>query len=138
MFQKSPFPQAAPSFSPDGRWLAYCSTESGEQKVYVVPLPGPGGKTQVSPGGGCVPRWRKDGKELSYLSADNEIMSAEVKTSGVNFEVGEVKPLFETRVYRYNGGYDVTADGQKFIVAYEAGQPNAVITLVENWDAGMK
>jgi hypothetical protein len=72
------------------------------------------------------------------LSADNEIMSAEVKTSGVNFEVGEVKPLFETRVYRYNGGYDVTADGQKFIVAYEAGQPNAVITLVENWDAGMK
>ena len=134
VFQKSPFPQAAPSFSPDGKWLAYCSTESGEQKVYVVPFPGPGGKTQVSPGGGYAPRWRKDGKELFYLSADNKIMSAEVKAEGGTFQVIAVKPLFETRVYRYNGGYDVTGDGQKFIVAYEAGQPNAVITLVENWD----
>ena len=58
VFQKSPFPQAAPSFSPDGKWLAFCSTESGEQKVHVVPFPGPGGKTQVSPGGGYAPRWR--------------------------------------------------------------------------------
>jgi len=138
LFQESPFPQAAPTFSPDGKWLAYCSTESGEQKVYVVPFPGPGGKTQVSPGGGCIPRWRKDGKELFYLSTDNKIMAADVKANGGNFEVGGVKPLFETRVYRYNGGYDVTGDGQKFIVAYEAGQPNAVITLVENWDAGRR
>ena len=138
LFHSSPFPEASPAFSPDGKWLAYCSTENGTQGVYVSPFPGPGGKTQVSPGGGCVPRWRKDGKELFYLSNDNKIMSVAVKTSASGFEVGEVKALFETRMYRYNGGYDVSADGQRFIVAYEAGQPNAVITLVENWDAGLK
>jgi len=138
LFEKSPFAQSVPAFSPDVKWLAYCSMESGEQKVYVEPFPGPGGKTQVSPGGGCIPRWRRDGKELFYLSTDNKIMSAEVKTTGGDFAVGAVKALFQTRLYRYNGGYDVSADGHRFIVAYEAGQPNAVITLVENWDAGLK
>ncbi|HXW61947.1 MAG TPA: protein kinase [Candidatus Acidoferrales bacterium] len=122
-------------FSPNGKWLAYCSTESGEQKVYVVPFPGPGGKWQVSPGGGCYPRWRRDGKELFYLSPDNRVMAAEVKTDGSSFGIDAVKPLFETRVYSSieGGGYDVAADGQRFIICHEPGQPNVVITLVANW-----
>ena len=122
------------SFSPDGKWLSYCSSESGAQKVCVVPFPGPGGKWQVSPGGGCYPRWRRDGKELFYFSADNKIMAAEVKADGSSFIVGTVNPLFETRAFRSGyGSYDVTADGQRFIVCYEPGQPNVAITLVENW-----
>jgi len=122
-------------FSPNGKWLAYCSTESGEQKVYVVPFPGLGGKWQVSPGGGCYPRWRRDGKELFYLSPDNRVMAAEVKTDGSSFGIDAVKPLFETRVYSSieGGGYDVAADGQRFIICNEPGQPNVAITLVENW-----
>ena len=67
------------------------------------------------------------------MFADNKTMSAEMKAEGGTLQVIAVKSLFETRVYRYNGGHDVMGDGQKFIVAYEAGQPNAVITLVENW-----
>jgi eukaryotic-like serine/threonine-protein kinase len=138
-FLQSQFPAILSSFSPNGKWLAYCSTESGEQKVYVVPFPGPGGKWQVSPGGGCYARWRRDGKELFYLSPENRIMAAEVKTDGSSFAIGAVKPLFETRVYRSTfGGYDVAADGQRFMICYEPGQPNVAITLVENWDAELK
>jgi serine/threonine protein kinase len=129
----------ASAFSPDGKWLAFCSSETGEQKVYVVPFPGPGGKWQVSPGGGCFPRWRRDGKELLYLSPDNKVYSAEVKATGSSFEVGTVKSLFEIRVYRsVYGGYDVTADGQRFVFAHESGQPNAAITLLVNWDSQLK
>ena len=132
-----PLPQAqspafASAFSPNGKWLAYCSSESGEQKIYVVSFPGPGGKWQVSPGGGCYPRWRHDGKELFYLSTDNKIVAAEVRGDASSFSVGAVNALFETRVYRSAfGGFDVAADGQRFIVAYEPGQPNVAITLVE-------
>ena len=104
-----------------------------------MPFPGPGGKWQVSPGGGCFPRWRRDGKELFYLSADNKIVATEVKADRTNFSIGAVNPLFETRVYRTAfGGFDVAADGQRFIICYEPGQPNVAIALVENWDAGLK
>jgi len=139
-FLLSPFAMLFSAFSPNGKWLAYCSTESGEPKTYVVPFPGPGGKWQVSPGSGCYnPRWRRDGKELFYLSADNKIMAAEVNASGASFTIGAVNPLFETRVYRSNfGGFDVTADGQHFIICYEPGQPNVAITLIENWDAALR
>jgi eukaryotic-like serine/threonine-protein kinase len=132
-------PAFASAFSPNGKWLSYCSSESGEQKIYVVSFPEPGGKWQVSPGGGCYPRWRRDGKELFYLSADNKIVAAEVRADGSSFAVGTVNALFETRAYRSAfGGFDVTADGQRFIIPYEPGQPNVAITLVENWDAELK
>ncbi|HXW94061.1 MAG TPA: hypothetical protein VEK33_26160, partial [Terriglobales bacterium] len=138
-FVQSQFTAFVSVFSPNGKWLAYCSTESGEQKVYVVPFPGSGGKWQVSQGGGCYPRWRRDGKELFYLSPDNRIMAAEVKTDGSSFGIGPVKPLFEASVYTsILGGYDVAADGRRFIICYEPGQPNVAITLVENWDAEPK
>jgi eukaryotic-like serine/threonine-protein kinase len=138
-FLQSPFTMVRSSFSPDGKWLAYCSNESGDLKVYVVPFPGPGGKWQVSSGGGDFPRWRHDGKELFYLSLDSKMMAAEIKASGSSFAIGAVRQLFETRAYRSQvGAYDVTADGQRFIIAYEPGQPNEAITLVENWDADLR
>jgi Tol biopolymer transport system component len=137
-FRISEFSEREPNFSPDGKWLAYCSNESGQYKVYVVPFPGPGGKWQVSPGGGCNPRWRRDGKEIFYFSQDNKVMSADLRTGGSTFEVGATHTFFETRSYGIFGRYDVTADGQRFIVPYDAGQPTAAITLVVNWDTELK
>jgi WD40 repeat protein len=138
--QQSPvFTMLRASFSPDGKYLAYCSNESGSFKVYVVPFRGPGGKWQVSTGEGDEPRWRHDGKELFYLSLDNKMMAAEVNSNGSSFVIGAVKPLFESRPYRtLVGSYDVSADGQRFILVYERGQLNAAITLVENWDAELR
>lgn len=137
-FLQTPFVLQRATFSPDGRWIAYCSNESGESKVYVVPFPGPGGKWQLSPGGGCFPRWRHDGKELFYLSSDNKMMAAEVRANGSSFEIGAVHSLFETRPNRTFGAYDVTGDGQRFFIAYDSMRPNTAITLVENWDAELK
>jgi len=138
LFRKSQFAEREASFSPDGKWVAYCSNESGEYKVYVVPFPSPGGKWQVSPAGGCGPRWRRDGKELFYLSSDNKMMAAEVKASRSSFEVGAIHTLFATRPYGVFGRFDVSADGQRFVIPYEAGQPTAAITLVVNWPAELK
>jgi dipeptidyl aminopeptidase/acylaminoacyl peptidase len=138
LFQKSQFAEREASFSPDGKWVAYCSNESGEYKVYVVPFPGTGGKWQVSPGGGCGPRWRRDGKEIFYISSDNKMMATEVKAGGSSFEVGATHALFATRPYGVFGRFDVTADGQRFLIPYETGQPTAAITLVVNWPAELK
>jgi Tol biopolymer transport system component len=132
-------PAVRSSFSPDGKWLAYGSFETGNLNVYVVPLFGSGGKWQVSSGGGDFPRWSRDGKELFYLSLDGKLMAAEIKTSGSSLAIGAARQLFATRAYRSQvGSYDVTADGQRFILAYERGQPNEVLTLVVNWDAELK
>jgi len=138
LFHKSQFAEREASFSPDGKWVSYCSNESGDYKVYVVPFPGPGGKWQVSPTGGCGPRWRRDGKEIFYLSSDNKMMATEVKASGSSFEVGATHALFGTRPYGVFGRFDVSADGQRFAIPYEAGQPSAAITLVVNWPAELK
>ncbi len=138
-FLKSQFNQLGARFSPDGKWVAYSSVESGRPEVYVVPFPGPGGKWQVSTGGGTWPRWRRDGKEIFYLSPDNKIMAAEVKASGPSFEVSAIRPIFETRPYRAGGAaFDVTPDGQRFIINYLEEQPSAAITLVINWPADLK
>jgi Tol biopolymer transport system component len=138
-FLQSQFSQFGARFSPDGKWLAYSSVESGRAEVYVVPFPGPGGKWQVSTGSGSWPRWRRDGKEIFYLSPDNKVMAAEVRAIGSSFEIGAVRALFETRIYRPGGAsFDVTADGQRFIIDYAGEQPTAAITLVVNWSADVK
>jgi serine/threonine protein kinase len=138
LFQESQFAEREAAFSPDGKWVAYCSNESGDYRVYVVPFPGPGGKWQVSPEGGCGPRWRRDGKEIFYLSSDNKMMATEVKSSASSFEIGSTHALFATRAYGVFGRFDVSADGQRFAIPFEAGQPSAAITLVANWPAELK
>lgn len=132
-FHDSQFSEREAVFSPDGKWLAYCSNESGEYKVYVAAFPGPGGRWQVSPGGGASPKWRRDARELYYLSSDNKIMSAEVRASGSSFEVGGVKALFEVRAYGFYARFDVTADGQRFIIPFDPGTSGTSITFVQNW-----
>jgi len=133
LFHDTPFSEREATFSPDGRWLAYSSNESGETKIYVAPFPGPGGKWQVSSGGGLSPRWRRDGREIFYLSLDNKFMAAEVAAHGSSFEIGTVRTLFEARPFGVFARFDVTADGQRFIMPFEPGTASSAITLVVNW-----
>jgi len=129
------------AFSPDGRWVAYVSRESGQDEVYVAPFPGPGGKWQVSTGGGSSPRWRRDGKELYFLAGGNQLMAAVVNTKGKDFEAGATKPLFRVLVGATPAGgptYDVAADGQRFLFVSPADSNPAPLNLVVNWTAGMK
>ena len=129
-------------FSPNGRWVAYMSNELGRNEVYIRPFPVAAGKWQISIGGGEQPRWRRDGKELFYLSGDHKLMAVEVGTDSPTFSHSGPVALFVTRV----GGIDtpgdyyaVTADGQRFLlnnlVAEAAYTP---ITIVQNWTADLK
>jgi Tol biopolymer transport system component len=128
-----------PQFSPDGKWLAYCSFETGRLELFVVPFPGPGGKWQVSIEGGCQARWRRDGKELFFLNNDKELMAAAIRTNGSSFEIGALRPLFETHIEDISSyNYDVSPDGQRFICNYAPEKSTTDITLVVNWDAELK
>jgi Tol biopolymer transport system component len=139
-FLKTQFNESDGRFSPDGRWVAYRSNESGTYEIYVAPFPGPGGKRQISTGGGTWPRWRRDGTEIFYVALDNKLMVAAVNGKGSSFEVGTVKPLFDMHVFnglRYP--YDLTPDGQRFLLSTVPGQASsAPITVVVNWLAGLK
>jgi len=129
-------------FSPDGRWIAYVSDESGVNEIYVQSFPIAGGKWQVSTNGGYFPTWRHDGKELFYVSSDKKMMVVEIKGEGANFERGVSKALFDVRIPSFNtpqSQYGVTADGQKFIVAAPVGETTSIpIDVVWNWTAALK
>jgi len=127
--------------SPDGRWLAYVSYESGRPEVYVTAFPQAKGKWQVSSTGANTPRWRHDGRELFFCRTDGILMSAEVTAEKDSFAVGSVKALSERRIFQtfYSATYDVFPDGQRFIMA--AVKPEAIhapLTLVTNWQAELK
>jgi serine/threonine protein kinase/Tol biopolymer transport system component len=137
-----PFLQGQPNevsgqFSPDGHWVAYQSDESRKVEIYAMPFPEPVGKRQISISGGRLPRWR--GKEIFYLAADNKLMATEVNVKGDRLEVGSTRPVFEIRPGGPGNFYDVTADGQRFLVnmAVEQ-QTSAPLTLVINWTADLK
>ncbi len=128
-------------FSPDGRWIAYSTEEGGRYEVYVSTYPNPGGRWQISTAGGSQPRWRRDAKELFYLAADGKLMSVEIK-SGASFEAGVPQFLFEPRLPRVSGFfnlYDVSADGQKFLMTTPVGEGTSLpIDLIVNWTAALK
>jgi eukaryotic-like serine/threonine-protein kinase len=129
--------------SPDGKWLAYASDESGDWDVYITPFPATGGKLQVSRGGGTEPRWRGDGKEIFYLSPTKQIMSVTVTAAGglstgpptLLFQIHARAPVSSTDIF----SYDVTADGQRFLVNQYV-KPAQVLPLniVLNSTAGMQ
>jgi len=130
-------------FSPDGRWLAYSSDESGSPEVYVrsFTLDGHIGRDRkrVSGSGGFQPIWRRDGKELFFLSAKDEIMSVPVNRSGGELEFGLPTALFKTRTPAGGhilGTYDVTPDGQRFLIGEFLGEStSATATVILNWPA---
>ena len=126
-------------FSPDGRWLAYTSDESGRPEVYVQPFPGHGGKWQISTAGGGQPVWNRNGKELFYASADNKLMAVDVKADS-GFEAGTPRALFDVHVKSINGWkYDISPDGQRFLANTVIGEVKAnPITLVQNWAENKK
>jgi eukaryotic-like serine/threonine-protein kinase len=125
--------------SPDERWVAFNSNESGRWEVYVAAFPAFTEKRQVSTTGGCQPLWRKDGKELFYLTMDGKLMAAEVK-SGAALQTGIPQMLFQSRttVSPIYIQYCATADGKKFLIRDPAGEDVAPFTVVLNWTAALK
>ena len=134
LFLATPVNEANGRFSPDGRWLAYASDESGKYEVYVRPFPGPGGKWQISAAGGGQPVWNRNGKELFYVSADNKLMAVDVKADS-GFEASTPRALFDVHLKNATGWrYDISPDGQRFLANTVVGEARAnLITLVLNW-----
>jgi Tol biopolymer transport system component len=142
-YLNGPSNESHAQFSPDGRWVAYKSNESGENQIYVQSFPTGAGKFQISTDFGDEPRWRRDGKELFYLGPQG-IMAVDIRTSG-KFEAATPNPVssplprqklpFEFgSAYRY----DVTPDGKRFLILAPVGNPAAApITVVLNWQAGL-
>ncbi|MBI4478398.1 MAG: PD40 domain-containing protein [Acidobacteria bacterium] len=138
-YLQTPFSVDECKVSPDGRWLAYGSNESGSYEVYVQPFPTPGDRVRISTNGGSQPRWRKDGKELFYLAADGTMMAVEIR-SGTTIEPSIPKSLFQTGV-TFNSGLDqyaVTGDGQRFLVIVPSEETPSPINLILNWPALLK
>jgi eukaryotic-like serine/threonine-protein kinase len=141
-FLQTRFNESAPQFSPDGRWLAYASDESGRFEIYVQPYPGPGGKWQVSTEGGNEPVWNRNGREMFYRSGD-KMMAVEIATQP-SFAAGKPKMLFAgqyvpTPVTFPN--YDVSPDGQRFLMLKSSEQTQAAptqINVVLNWFEELK
>ncbi|MDX2042077.1 MAG: protein kinase [Acidobacteriota bacterium] len=127
--------------SPDGRWLVYQSNESGPNEIYVQAFPEPGRKVIVSKGGGALPRWRRDGRELYYVAPDDKLMAVPV-TPGANFGAGTPAPLFEVGSYgRRNNRYvyDVSADGQRILLLRPLEDATTrPLTVVQHWTALLK
>ncbi len=128
-------------FSPDGRWVVYGSNENTPQlEIYVAPFPGPGGRRRISAGEGRYPRWRADGKEIFYSRTDGMLMAVDVSLKSATIEVGSARPLGIRIGFVTTGSrYDVSADGQRFLVARPLEQKaSAPLMLVENWTELLK
>ena len=143
-YLQGPFNEQNGAFSPDGRWIAYVSNESGKDEVYVQSFPLSGGRWQISAAGGTGPRWRRDGTELFYVAADRNLTAVPVRAVGASFEPGIPHSLFPTPSvsgfgFAMRDEYAVSADGNRFLVARPAGDaPAAPLTVVLHWQAGLK
>jgi Tol biopolymer transport system component len=129
-----------PAFSPDGRWIAYHSVESGVAEVYVRPFPGPGGKWQISTGGGYFPRWSRNGKELFYRSQDSKIMVLTYTASSDSFRADQPQPWSPGQFAELGGGissFDLHPDGNRFAVLKAPGTDETAavnkVNIVLNW-----
>ncbi len=128
-------------FSPNGKWVAYCSNESGKWEIYVTSFPDARGKWQVSSGGGTQPRWRGDGRELFYLAPDGKLMAV---PTGSNFDPGTPVALFQANARELVAtserfSYDVAKDGQRFLINTQVKNSDAQpMSIILNWDAALK
>jgi len=139
---QSNFEERDGQFSPDGKWIAYQSNESGRMEIVVQPFPGPGGKLQVSTNGGAQVRWRADGKELFYIALDGRLMAVPIRlaSNSQSVEADAPVPLFPTSVggavqgNPYPQQYAVSADGQRFLMNTIVGEAmTSPITVILNW-----
>src|SRR5262249_39105676 len=132
-------------FSPDGKWLAYVSTESGRPEVYLQNYPTPTTKLPISAGGGIQPVWRHDGRELFFVAPDSMLMAVSLSLGGTP-QISAPHALFQTRLVgggTITGGgihhqYDVSADGQKFLVLTAGDSENSPFNVIVNWQAALR
>ena len=141
-YLRTQFSETGFRFSPDSRWVAFVSEESGRPEVYVMSFDGSREKWPISTDGGTQPRWRRDGKELFFLTADNKLMAVPVKPRTEAFETGVPVVLFRIDSPGwdpYGNAYDITADGQRFLIQTGvAGAQSLPFAVVVNWTAGLK
>jgi WD40 repeat protein len=141
---QTPYDDRDAQFSPDGKWIAYQSNESGRYEIYLQPFPGPGPKSMISSGGGTQVRWRRDGKELFYVAPDGRLMSVAVGSlSNGALDLATPVALFQTRLASTAGlaggrqQYDVSLDGQQFLMNTYADTGTEIgtspITVILNW-----
>jgi len=140
-FVEGPTNEVQGRFSPNQRWIAYASDESGKFEVYVRPFPAQNTQsTTISIAGGMQPEWRRDGKELFYISADGKLMAVPVISDQSAFTAGAPAALFDVEVPEptapYSTDYAVTADGRRFLVNTVVDQPTRpALTVILNWTA---
>jgi hypothetical protein len=137
LFVGTPFNELHPAFSPDGRWLAYTSNESGIFEVYVRPFPGPGGRWQISKGGGVLPLWSRDGRELLFQMPDGRVMAVGYTAKGDSFAAGNPRAWSETRLQAIIGNtsnYDLAPDGKRLaalLASEEATHPTFLLNFFD-------
>jgi Tol biopolymer transport system component len=130
--------------SPDGKWLAFVTNESGRDEVYVQPYPGPGPRQQISTGGGVAPAWAKSGRELFYTTAiTGPLRMMSVPITLAPFTAGSPRVVFEGtfNLQATTRGYSVSADGQRFYLTQMNDRPPVRVTrmvLVQNWVEELK
>jgi Tol biopolymer transport system component len=134
LLQQTEFNERAARFSPNTRWIAYTSDETGTVEVYVREFQGSGGKRPISTGGGTLPCWRRDGNEIFYIFS-GKLMAVDFKAVGSDLELGVPKMLFEKSG---TGFFDVSGDGQRFLVSVPVEEASSPITVVSNWTADLK
>ena len=140
VYKTSAADNAGSRLSPNGRWLAYTTNESGTSQVVVQPFPDPsGGKWQVSTTGGSHPTWRRDGRELYYINSAGDLIAVEVTTE-LAFAIGKSTTLFRTALSLGTPGfpYDPAADGTRFVFSVPSGNTTPPITTILNWSSLMK
>ena len=130
--------QTSAQFSPDGKFVAFTMLANGTPQIFVVPFSAGNGMWQASTDGGHWPRWRRDGKQLYFISMHNEMMSVDTYEKGDSIEVGHPVRLFayrpSVRVYRLGMiDYDVSPDGKRFLLVVAADENNRPLTVLQNW-----
>lgn len=143
---ESPFDEQQPQLSPDGKWLIYSTDDTGDYEIYVRSFSEDAKlgseKVRLSTASGRSPVWRRDGRELFFVTSDGTLMSAEIKSGGANFQFSSPKPLFKTRMVGWFGNvheYDVSPDGQRILIGTLVGDSKAPPpTVIMNWTKALK
>jgi Tol biopolymer transport system component len=137
-FMATPASEWDAAFSPDGKWVAYLSDESGKIELFVVPFPGPGGKWQISSGGAQYGFWVGDGHEIAYATPQQKLIGVQVNAKGANLEIGASHTLFGGQSLPADRGA-ISPDGHRYLAPVPLEEATASpLTLVTNWQAELK